>query len=385
MPFAAGGNADFVARLVGEGMSQALGQPIVVESRAGAGGSLGAAGGRDARAPDGYTLLTGSNGPLTVNPFVQAKLSYDPLKDFVADRACQPGAASIVLHDSVPAKTRAGTDRAVEAAADHDRHAGVGSATHMTLARFNAATGANFVARAVSRRRRAGARRAGRERCRGAMTEMSTALPHHNQGKVRILAVASAKRSPQAPDVPTMIECGVKDFTAASYVGVLAPAKTPPEVVAVLEKALIKALADKATQDKFMATRRRAGAAKRCRPPRALRDYIKREFEELAGGREDRRPHAAVTNSREAMSGGAASAAPEPAATRTLVHLANSSAMNASNASGVELFTTTPALVRRSRIAGSCENFVERLVELGDRPAGGMPFGPNRPYQVVTS
>ena len=88
----------------------------------------------------------------------------------------------------------------------------------------------------------------------GAMTEVSTLLEHHNQGKVRILAVAWTGGRRKAPDVPTMIEQGVKDFTAASYVGVLAPAKTPPEVVALLEKALVKALADKWTQDKFIAS-----------------------------------------------------------------------------------------------------------------------------------
>jgi tripartite-type tricarboxylate transporter receptor subunit TctC len=81
VPFAAGGNADIVGRLVGERISNALGQPVVVDNRGGAGGSIGAE--TVARsAPDGYTLLVGSNGPLTVNPFVQAKLGYDPLKDF---------------------------------------------------------------------------------------------------------------------------------------------------------------------------------------------------------------------------------------------------------------------------------------------------------------
>ena len=96
VPFAAGGNADLVARLVAEGMSPTLGQTIVVESRAGAGGSIGAAAVATA-APDGYTLLTGSNGPLTVNPFVQAKLSYDPLKDFVAIGLANLAPHAIVL------------------------------------------------------------------------------------------------------------------------------------------------------------------------------------------------------------------------------------------------------------------------------------------------
>ncbi len=104
MPFAAGGNADLVARLMAEGMAPSLGQTIVVENRAGAGGSLGA--GQVASAPpDGYTLLTGSNGPLTVNPFVQAKLTYDPIKDFVAVGLANLAPHAIVLHESVPAKT----------------------------------------------------------------------------------------------------------------------------------------------------------------------------------------------------------------------------------------------------------------------------------------
>ena len=120
-PFAAGGNADLVARLMGEGMSPSLGQTIIVEDRAGAGGSLGAA--QVANSPaDGYTLLVGSNGPLTVNPFVQAKLGYDPLKDFVAVGLANLAPHAIVLNDSVGAKTVAELVAAVEEAADHARH-----------------------------------------------------------------------------------------------------------------------------------------------------------------------------------------------------------------------------------------------------------------------
>src|SRR4029077_3396169 len=86
----------------------------------------------------------------------------------------------------------------------------------------------------------------------GSMTEMATSLPHHNQGKVHIVAVASAQRLAQARGVATFIEGGVKNFTAASYVGILAPVKTPAEIVATLEQAMLKTLAEKATQDKFL-------------------------------------------------------------------------------------------------------------------------------------
>ena len=104
VPFAPGGNADIVGRIVAERMSQALGQPVVVDNRGGAGGSIGAE--LVARAtPDGYTLLVGSNGPLTVNPFVQAKLGYDPLKDFAAVVLTSYVPHVIIVNDKLEAKT----------------------------------------------------------------------------------------------------------------------------------------------------------------------------------------------------------------------------------------------------------------------------------------
>jgi tripartite-type tricarboxylate transporter receptor subunit TctC len=277
VPFAAGGNADLVGRLVAEGMAPSLnGQSVVVENRAGAGGSLGA-GQVASAAPDGYTLLVGSNGPLTVNPFVQAKLSYDPLKDFVAVGLANLAPHTLVLHESIPAKTVAELVELSKKQPLTIATSGAGSAGHMTLIRFMAATGANIthvpyrggntlvpdmLAGTVS----------------GGMTELSTALPHYKAGKIRIVAVASAQRPVLAPDVPTMIESGVKDFLAASYVGVVAPAKTPSDVIAVLEKALIKALAEKPLQNKFLAT----GAELVPEPLQTAKgfgDYIKKEYE----------------------------------------------------------------------------------------------------------
>ena len=275
VPFAAGGNADFVSRLVGERMADALGQPIVIEFRTGAGGSLGAE--QAARsAPDGYTLFSGSNGPLTVNPFVQAKLSYDPLKDFVAIGLANLAPHSIVVHSSVSAKTLQELIALSKQKPVNIGTAGAGSATHMTLARFNAQAGANFT-HVPYRGGGALVPDLLSGNITGAMTEINTALEHHRVGKVRVLAIASAARSPQVLDVPTMIESGVRDFTAASYVGILAPAVTPPDVVATLEKALIKAMGNKEMMDKFYAV----GAEK---VPDALQtskgfgDYIKQEF-----------------------------------------------------------------------------------------------------------
>jgi len=277
VPFAAGGNADLVGRLVAEGMAPSLnGQSVVVENRAGAGGSLGA-GQVAAAPPDGYTLLVGSNGPLTVNPFVQAKLSYDPLRDFVAVGLANLAPHTLVVHESIPAKTVTELVALSKTQPITIATSGAGSAGHMTLVRFIKATGANLthvpyrggstlvpdmLAGTVS----------------GGMTEMSTALPHYKAGRLRIVAVASSKRSALAPDVPTMIESGLKDFLAASYVGVLAPAKTPPDAVALLEKALIKAVGVKAFQDKLLAT----GAElvpESLQTSKGFGDYIKKEFE----------------------------------------------------------------------------------------------------------
>src|SRR6476660_4166005 len=141
VPFAAGGNADIVGRLIGERISSAVGQPVVVDNRGGAGGSIGAE--AVARAtPDGYTLLVGSNGPLTVNPFIQAKLGYDPLKDFDAVALTSYVPHAIVLNPGVAAKTVPELISLSNAQPLNIATSGVGSATHMTLERFKAATGA---------------------------------------------------------------------------------------------------------------------------------------------------------------------------------------------------------------------------------------------------
>jgi len=276
VPFAAGGNADFVARVTGEAMAQILGQPIVVDYRTGAGGSLGADMAAHS-APDGYTLFTGSNGPLTVNPFVQAKLNYDPIKDFVAIGLANLAPHCLAVNEAVPAKNLQELIALSKVKPVNVGTSGAGSASHMTLARFNAATSANIThvpyrgGGALIPDLLSGS-------ITGAMTELSTVLPQVGGGKVRILGVAWSKRSPQLPDVPTMIEQGVKDFTAASYVGILAPAATPPDIVKTLEAALVKALNQKDLQQKMLVS----GAElvpDELMTSKGFSDYIKKEFD----------------------------------------------------------------------------------------------------------
>jgi tripartite-type tricarboxylate transporter receptor subunit TctC len=240
VPFAPGGNADLVGRLVGQFMSITLGQPVVIDNNGGAGGSIGAEAVSRAT-PDGYTLFVGSNGPLTVNPFVQAHLPYDPLKDFAPIALTSYVPHVIILNNDVAAKTVPEFIALSKKQPINIATSGVGSATHMTLERFKAATGANIThvpyksGGALMPDLLAGT-------IQGAMTEFSTALPMHKGGKARILAVAAAQRSKLAPDVTTFIEGGVKDFTAQSYIGILAPAATPKEILAQLQKAIASAL-----------------------------------------------------------------------------------------------------------------------------------------------
>ena len=207
VPFAAGGNADLVARLVAEGMSPSLGQTIVVETRAGAGGSLGAAAVATAP-PDGYTLLTGSNGPLTVNPFVQAKLSYDPLKDFVAVGLANLAPHAIVLHNSVQAKTVAELVALSKQTADHARHLRRRQRLAPDAGALQRRDRREPRACAVSRRRRADPRRARGHRVRRDDRGVDAAA------SITTRARSAFSRSPRTsgrrkmPDVPTMIESG---------------------------------------------------------------------------------------------------------------------------------------------------------------------------------
>jgi len=201
-------------------------------------------------APDGYTLLVGSNGPLTVNPAVQAKISYDTLKDFAAVALTSYVPHAIILNNNVKAKTIPELIALSKTKPINLATSGVGSATHMTLERFKAATGANIThvpykgGATLLPDILGGA-------IEGAMMEFSTALPQHKGGKAHIAGVAAAKRSPLAPDIPTFIEGGVKGFTAQSYIGIVAPAKTPPEIIAQLQKAIATGLASGPAPDKL--------------------------------------------------------------------------------------------------------------------------------------
>src|SRR5689334_13399238 len=240
VPLAAGGNADIVGRITGDLISKALGRPVVVENRGGGGGSIGAEFVAHAT-PDGYTLLVGSNGPLTVEPFVHANVGYDPLKDFIAVALTSYVPHALILSNKIQAKTMTDLLAQSKNAAVTIATSGIGSATHMTLERLKAATGANLTHVPY---RGGGALMPDliSGTVDGALTEFSTALPMHQAGQAHIVAIAALHRSKLAPEIATFDEGGVKGFTAQSYIGVVAPAKTPADVVDKLQQAITQGL-----------------------------------------------------------------------------------------------------------------------------------------------
>jgi tripartite-type tricarboxylate transporter receptor subunit TctC len=239
VPFGTGGNVDNVGRLLAVAMSTVLGQSIVVDNRAGAGGSLGA-GSVVQSAADGYTLLVGSNGPLTINPFVQSKLAYS-LSDFAPVALAGVVPHVLLANNDVPARTVQELTALSKRQPINCGSSGVGSATHLTMERFNAATGAKL--QHVPYR---GGATLVPDLLGGAIQlvsmELSTALPLHKSGRARLIAVAGDRRSPLVEEVPTFIESGVTGFTGQSFVGLLAPAKTPAQVLKTLEQAALKVL-----------------------------------------------------------------------------------------------------------------------------------------------
>ena len=278
VPFAAGGNADIVGRIVGDRISSALGQPVVIDNRGGAGGSIGAE--AVARsAPDGYTLLVASNGPLTVNPFVQAKLGYDPLKDFAPMALTSYVPHVIILNSKVEAKTIADLIALSKKAQISIATSGVGSATHMTLERFKAASGANIVHVPY---RSGGALMPDLigGSIQAAMTEFSTALPLHKGGQAHIIAIAAASRSKLAPDVATFIESGVPNFVAQSYIGVVAPTGTPAPVIADLQKAIAAGLTSGEAPDKLGGMGSEIATAKQMTPD-GFAEFIRTDYENM--------------------------------------------------------------------------------------------------------
>jgi tripartite-type tricarboxylate transporter receptor subunit TctC len=241
---------DIVGRIVTAKLAEYWGQPVVPENRSGAGGSIGSAAVAKA-APDGYTLLINSNAH-SVNPAIYAKLPYDTTKDFVdiVPLAMQPNV--LVVNANAPYKSLMDLVSAAKAkpGAINWGHAGVGSGTHLNTEKLIAAASINVtqipfkgtpeVVQAIF---------AGSVDCY--WVPISAGLWHIRNGKLRPLAVSSAKRNPTLPDVPTTGEAGVKGADAPLWFGVWGPAGTPADIVTKINSDVRRALADPGVKERL--------------------------------------------------------------------------------------------------------------------------------------
>ena len=258
-----------------QSLSEILMVPVIVENKGGAGGMIGA----EAVAkspPDGYTLLLGSNGPLSVGPALYPNVPYQPLRDFAPIISLGVSPIVLVVNPSVPAKNmkellvylRANPGTVSIASP------GVGTSSHLAGELFQQLTGTKLVHIPYKGSGPAMTDLLGGQ-VQMAFDPLSSSLPFIKQGKLRAIAVTTDTRSPSAPDIPTLDEVGVKGYEASTYVALLAPAGTPPEVIEKLNIASRKALATPAMTESFAqyATVPTGGS------PEQLSAYIKRDLE----------------------------------------------------------------------------------------------------------
>jgi len=254
VPSAAGGGTDTLSRILGDQLSKQLGQPFVVENRTGGGMLVGTTAAAKA-APDGYTLLAGLTGNMSVNPSLFAKLPYDPLADFtpVAMLATYP--FLVVVSNSLPAKSIKELIDLAKAQPGKIDYASAGNGTgqHLAPELFKMMTGIQ-----MGHIPYRGAQPAYQDVISGRVPvffdNMSTAMSLAKGGKVRALAITSKKRSSLMPELPTVDESGVPGYEYHTWFGFWAPKKTPPAVVEKLNMEVRKALADPTVRQRIAAT-----------------------------------------------------------------------------------------------------------------------------------
>jgi tripartite-type tricarboxylate transporter receptor subunit TctC len=248
VPYAPVGGADGVARIVARRMSENIGQPIVIDNKGGAGSILGTEIVAKAE-PDGYTLLLGQSGPISITPAVYKSLPYDPVKDFAPISMTTAYPYILVVNPDLPAKSLqelVALAKSKPGALNYGS-TGVGAANHLVSEMFSSKAGLKMTH--VPYR---GTALAVGDLLSGQLAmvfgDPVTVLSQIRAGKLRALAVTSLQRSPVAPEVPTVAESGFPEFEALAWHGLLAPAKTPSAIVQRLNEEIGKALADHATK-----------------------------------------------------------------------------------------------------------------------------------------
>jgi len=253
VPFPAGGGADIFARLIGRELGKNMGQPFVVDNRAGASGIIGSE--AVARsAPDGYTLLMGTTGTHTTNPAVYRKLPYDSIKDFAPISLVAESPFVLLVHPSLPIKS---VKEIIAFAKARPRQltygsSGVGSSSHLGFELFNMMAGIKGVHVPYK-----GLPPATADTVAGHITmtwdSITASAPYIKAKRLRALGIGSTKRSALMPEIPTISEAGLMGFELGSWYGMFAPAATTPEIVSRLRSEVVKAIAASGMREQFAA------------------------------------------------------------------------------------------------------------------------------------
>jgi tripartite-type tricarboxylate transporter receptor subunit TctC len=275
VPFSAGGPTDITARLVGPRMSELLGQPIVIDNRAGATGIIGAE--MVAKAPaDGYTLLFGTASVVAINMVTFSKLPFDTLRDFLPLTPVMTTSTVLVVHPSVPAKS---LKELVAIARAHPGDvtmgsAGTGGTLHLPIEMLMKSAKVKITHVPYK-----GAAPAVTDVVGGQLTGMFVDLPvispYLKAGRVRALAMASPKRSPYFPNVPTTKEAGYSGVEEQNYYALFIPIKTPRDIVAKLHEAVVKTVNTPAVHDKLV----ESGADPLTMTPEEFTRFIRADIE----------------------------------------------------------------------------------------------------------
>lgn len=274
VPFTPGGTSDILARSIGQKLTEAWGQPVVIDNVPGAGGSVGAD--KVAKAlPDGYTLLMAHIGTLAVNPLIYPKLSYDPIKNFapVAWVARVPNV--LVVHPSVAARSVKELVALAKAKPGQLNYGsgGNGSAAQLATEYFKLQT-QTFIVHVPYRGTSPAVTDVIAGQTQLIFTGAPAVIPFIKSGQLRALAVSSSKRLDALPDVPTMAESGYKDFEVDQWYGVVAPTGTPAAIVAKLNAQINQSLSSPELKVRLQSE----GAIANPTTPEAFGAHIKREL-----------------------------------------------------------------------------------------------------------
>lgn len=274
VPFAPGGANDIIARVVSQRLAELLGQQVLVDNRGGAGGAIGAE--HVARAPaDGYTLLLANPGPNAINPLLQPKTPYDPIKDFSAVTLMAVSPQVLVVHPSMPVRTPKELivlARSRPAEINYGS-SGTGAITHLAMEYFKARTKTSMVHIPYK-----GANPALTALTAGQVSAMFAALGSIQTmlatNRIRAIGIAANQRTPLMPGVPTISESGVPDFEVMNWFGILAPAGTPRPVVERLNQAINNVVQSPDMRERFSTL----GFVPRGTTPEDLDHHIKSEL-----------------------------------------------------------------------------------------------------------